>query len=93
MPMTTQLSFLPYLEHQDATRPDGFIPVYEPLLDEKAERCVLDAVRSGWISSLGKYVGQFEKLFAEFCGVEHAVSTSNGFGEVLPKDLVAIRIL
>ncbi len=39
---------------------------------------MLDAVNSGWISSLGRYVTEFEDAFAAYCGAEHGVSTSNG---------------
>ena len=74
----TQLSFLPYLEHQCAHRPADFIPVYEPWLGGHEEAYVLDAVRTGWISSLGKYVERFERDFAAYCGAAHGVSVSNG---------------
>jgi perosamine synthetase len=74
----TQLPLLPYLEHQESERPEDFIPVYEPWLGEREAEYVLDAVHSGWISSLGKYVVEFEDSFAAFCGVAHGVSTSNG---------------
>ncbi|MBX2996994.1 MAG: DegT/DnrJ/EryC1/StrS family aminotransferase [Caldilineaceae bacterium] len=73
-----QLSLFPYLEPETALRPPDFIPIYEPWLGEREEAYLLDAVRSGWISSLGKYVTQFESMFADFCGVAHAVSVSNG---------------
>ena len=74
----TQLPLLPYLEHQVSERPADFIPVYEPWLGQREAEYVLDAVNSGWISSLGKYVTEFEQSFAAYCGVEHGVSTSNG---------------
>ena len=73
-----QLDFLSYLEHETADRPRDFIPVYEPWLAGREQEYVLDAVQSGWISSLGAYVQRFEEEFARFCGVEHAVSVSNG---------------
>ena len=76
--MIEQLPLFPYLEAQESPRPPDFIPVYTPVLDGREEKYVLDAVRSGWISSLGQYVTRFEQQFAEFCGVEHAVSVSNG---------------
>jgi len=38
----------------------------------------MDAVQSGWISSIGKYVTRFEDEFASFCRVSYAVATSNG---------------
>lgn len=69
---------LSYLEEQQAQRPPNFIPIYEPWLGAHEEAYVLDAVRSGWISSLGSYIGRFEQRFAEFCGTARAVSVSNG---------------
>jgi perosamine synthetase len=75
---TIQLSLFDYLEHQEARRPGDFIPVYEPALDRQEEEFVLEAVRSGWISSLGKFVSRFEREFAEFCGAAQGVSVCNG---------------
>lgn len=77
MPIT-QLPLLAYLEHQEAPRPADFIPVYQPTLGRLEEEYVVDAVRSGWISSLGAYVTRFEEEFAAFCGTAHGVSVSNG---------------
>jgi perosamine synthetase len=76
--MIEQLPLFPYLEAQESPRPPDFIPVYTPALDGREEKYVLDAIRSGWISSLGQYVTRFEEQFAHFCGVEHAISVSNG---------------
>jgi perosamine synthetase len=74
----TQLSLFDYLEHQNAPRPQAFIPVYQPILGAGEEELVLDALHSGWISSLGKYVGRFEQAFADFCGVAEGISVANG---------------
>jgi perosamine synthetase len=76
--LATQLSLLDYLEHQSAPRPKNFIPVYQPTLGAEEEALVVEAVRSGWISSLGKYVTRFEQEFAQFCGVAEGVSVCNG---------------
>ncbi len=54
------------------------IPVAEPLMGEKELEYVTDCVRSGWVSSLGEYVRRFEREFAAYCGVRHAVATHNG---------------
>ncbi len=54
------------------------LPLHEPLLDESDERFVLDALRSGWVSTGGPYVDRFEKDFARFVGAEHAVSICSG---------------
>lgn len=75
---TTQLALFDFLEHQNAPRPGDFIPVYEPALGQQEETFVLEAVRSGWISSLGQYVTRFEREFAEFCGAAYGVSVCNG---------------
>lgn len=55
-----------------------FIPVCEPTLGPREEACVMDAIRSGWISSAGHYLKQFEQDFARFIGVPYAVATTNG---------------
>ncbi len=37
-----------------------------------------DCVDSTWISARGPYVEKFEKAFADFVGIEHAIAVSNG---------------
>ena len=54
------------------------IPIAEPLLGEEELNNVIEAVRSGWISSKGKFIPQFEREFAQYCGVKYGVATSNG---------------
>ncbi|MFL5958795.1 MAG: DegT/DnrJ/EryC1/StrS family aminotransferase [Gaiellaceae bacterium] len=56
----------------------AFIPVAEPSLGEREVELVTDAIRSGWVSSIGEYVTAFENELASRCGVAHAVATSNG---------------
>ena len=55
-----------------------FLPISQPSLGPREEALVLDAVRSGWVSSIGKYVEEFERLFGDYCGVSHALAVSNG---------------
>lgn len=55
-----------------------FIPVAEPNLGALEEQFLLDAFRSGWISSRGGYIDRFEREFATFCESEHAVAVANG---------------
>ena len=55
-----------------------FIPVCEPTLGEKELEYVTEAVKTGWISSGGKYIKEFEEKFSSYCGVKHGVSCSNG---------------
>ncbi len=39
---------------------------------------VKDCLDTGWVSSVGAYVEQFEKMTAEFAGTRYAVATSSG---------------
>ncbi len=55
-----------------------FIPVAEPVIGEKELEYVVDAVKSGWVSSIGPYIGKFENAFAKYIGVKHAISVGNG---------------
>lgn len=54
------------------------IPVSEPVLSGNEEKYVLECVRSSWISSLGKFIPQFEEGFAKFCGSKCGVAVMNG---------------
>ena len=54
------------------------ISVASPLLNGNERNYVLDCLDTGWISSVGSYISRFEKGFAEFCNVKHAMSCSNG---------------
>jgi perosamine synthetase len=57
---------------------NSLLPVAEPDLGSLEEQYLLEAFRSGWISSMGAFVGRFEEAFASFCGTRDAVSVSNG---------------
>ena len=39
---------------------------------------VTECITTGWVSSVGAYVDQFEKMSAEFAGAKYAVATSSG---------------
>jgi perosamine synthetase len=54
------------------------ISVCEPLLLGNELKYVAEAVSKGWISSAGSFVGEFERKFADYLGVRHAVTVSNG---------------
>jgi perosamine synthetase len=55
-----------------------FFPVSQPSIGERELEYVSDAVKSGWVSSIGKYIESFEQAFASFCGTKYALATSNG---------------
>lgn len=54
------------------------IPVNEPMLAEEDFTALEDTFRTGWISSSGKYVDEFEQRWSAYCGVKHGVAVSNG---------------
>lgn len=54
------------------------LPVAQPVLGEKELVNVTECILSGWISSTGRFVAEFERACAAACGTEHAVSTANG---------------
>lgn len=54
------------------------ISVAQPKLQGNERKYVLDCLDTNWISSNGKYIGMFEEMFAQFCGVKHAIATNNG---------------
>jgi perosamine synthetase len=54
------------------------IPVYEPDLSQLEEDYLLDAFRSGWISSKGDYLARFEETFARWVKAKYALAVSNG---------------
>jgi|YelNatPaOPRAMG01_1025707.scaffolds.fasta_scaffold95166_2 perosamine synthetase len=53
-------------------------PIAEPEIGEEELRNVVEAVKSGWVSSKGKFIEEFERSFADYIGVKHGVATSNG---------------
>ena len=53
-------------------------PLTAPALGRDDEREVSRAIRSGWLTHSGKYVGEFERTFAAFSGGRYGVATSSG---------------
>lgn len=54
------------------------IPVNEPLLGERELEYVTECVRSGWISSAGRFIEEFESKWSEYCGMKYGVAVCNG---------------
>jgi perosamine synthetase len=54
------------------------IAVAAPTLNGNEKRYVLECLETTWISSIGRFISEFERGFARFCGVEHAIAVSNG---------------
>ena len=55
-----------------------FIPVNEPVIGEREKELVMECLNTGWISSEGPFVSQFEEAFSRRVGRKHGVACSNG---------------
>jgi len=55
-----------------------FIPVNEPLLDGNEKQYLLECIETGWISSEGPFVKEFEQKFASRVGRKHGIAVTNG---------------
>jgi perosamine synthetase len=54
------------------------IPVNVPQLGAREKDLLNQCIDSGWISSDGPFVSQFEDSFADFIGMKNAVAVTNG---------------
>jgi perosamine synthetase len=54
------------------------ISVCQPFLGGRELEYVAEAIRTGWISSSGKYVTAFEEEFSKYCGVRYGIAVCNG---------------
>jgi aminotransferase in exopolysaccharide biosynthesis len=55
-----------------------FIPLHEPRFLGNEKKYVLDCIDSTFVSSVGKYVDDFEKQIAKYTGAKYAVAAVNG---------------
>jgi perosamine synthetase len=54
------------------------IPVNEPLLNGREKELLIECIDTGWVSSDGPFVKQFEQNFAGFIGAGHGIAVCNG---------------
>ena len=54
------------------------IQIARPSFLGNEKKYVLDALESGWISSIGPYIERFEMEFARYHGMKHGIATHNG---------------
>ena len=59
-------------------KPIGFIPLHEPIFGGNEKKYIMECIDSTFVSSVGKYVTQFEEMMAEYTGSKYAVATVNG---------------
>ncbi|WP_135081453.1 LegC family aminotransferase [Terasakiella sp. SH-1] len=58
--------------------PDTFYPLHEPEFSLETWNLLKECLDSGWVSSVGKYVDQFEEQFCDITGAQYAIATTNG---------------
>lgn len=82
--------------------PERPIPLHAPVIGDLERETMADCLDSGFVSSVGEYVGRFERAVAEKMGVAHAIAVSNGtsalqvalaLAGVGPGDLVIVPAL
>lgn len=54
------------------------IPVNEPSIGDRELEYVSECVRTGWISSAGRFIEEFETQWAAYCGMKYGIAVSNG---------------
>jgi aminotransferase in exopolysaccharide biosynthesis len=56
----------------------SFIPLHEPRFTGKEKEYLIDCIDSSYVSSVGRYVDEFEKMMREYTGAKYSVATVNG---------------
>ncbi|MEI7431351.1 MAG: LegC family aminotransferase [Betaproteobacteria bacterium] len=54
------------------------LPLHEPELSGNEWAYVKECIDTGWVSSVGKFVDEFERKLAEFTGARYVVAVVNG---------------
>ena len=57
---------------------DSFIPLHEPRFLGNEKKYLNECIDSTFVSSVGKFVDEFEEKIASYTGAKYAVATSNG---------------
>jgi len=63
---------------QKAYQTKSFIPLHEPRFIGNEKKYLNECIDSTFVSSVGKFVDEFEEKIANYTGVKYAVATSNG---------------
>ena len=63
---------------QDTYKTKEFIPLHEPRFIGNEKKYLNECIDSTFVSSVGKFVDEFEEMVARFSSATYAVATSNG---------------
>ncbi|MCK5092441.1 MAG: LegC family aminotransferase [Gammaproteobacteria bacterium] len=56
----------------------GHIPLHQPIFSGNEKKYLSECIDSTFVSSVGKFVDQFELMVAEYTGAKYAIATVNG---------------
>jgi len=63
---------------RDIYQTNDFIPLHKPTFDGNEQKYVLETIQSTFVSSVGKFVDEFEQKIEDYTGTAKAVATVNG---------------
>src|SRR5215831_11005054 len=63
---------------RDIARRPSLISVSEPLIGDNVLPLVRECLNTGWLSSDGRFVQEFEHKWSSYCSTQYGVTVSNG---------------
>jgi perosamine synthetase len=63
---------------QETYKTKDFIPLHEPRFAGNEKKYLGECIDSTFVSSVGKFVNEFEEKIASYTGAKYAIATSNG---------------
>jgi len=63
---------------QETYKTKSFIPLHEPRFAGNEKKYLNECIDSTFVSSVGKFVDEFEEKIASYTGSKYAIATSNG---------------
>ncbi len=58
--------------------PEAFIPLHDPRFIGNEKKYLEECIDSNFVSSVGEFVGKFERMCADYAGTRYAVAAMNG---------------
>ena len=63
---------------QVLNNPKEFVPLHEPRFNGNEQKYIQECIESTFVSSVGKFVDNFEKDLADYTGAKYVVAVTNG---------------
>lgn len=54
------------------------ISIASPVFNGNEKKYLNECIDTGWVSANGRFIDEFQRRFAEFCGTKYALACSNG---------------